>query len=170
MTQSPTRMTPSVIMTSHSLFDFVTLVVREHVFHNSGCNNLLFVFCVWFIFCGHKSNTNDKYYRQISLNLSISLAGHWVFLANCHLSLSWMCELDKLVDELQIQESHPDFRLWLSSSPHPEFPIAILQTGIKITTEPPRVRHMLNAQLSYFCSLVCCNERCLLFVFDCVSL
>ncbi|XP_056602033.1 dynein axonemal heavy chain 2 isoform X3 [Triplophysa dalaica] len=64
--------------------------------------------------------------------------GHWVFLANCHLSLSWMCELDKLVDELQIQESHPDFRLWLSSSPHPEFPIAILQTGIKITTEPPR--------------------------------
>uniref|UniRef100_A0A8C1Q525 Dynein, axonemal, heavy chain 2 n=1 Tax=Cyprinus carpio TaxID=7962 RepID=A0A8C1Q525_CYPCA len=65
--------------------------------------------------------------------------GHWVFLANCHLSLSWMCELDKLVDELQIQECHPDFRLWLSSSPHPEFPIAILQTGIKITTEPPRV-------------------------------
>nr|XP_055054184.1 LOW QUALITY PROTEIN: dynein axonemal heavy chain 2 [Misgurnus anguillicaudatus] len=64
--------------------------------------------------------------------------GHWVFLANCHLSLSWMCELDKLVDELQVQESHPDFRLWLSSSPHPEFPIAILQTGIKITTEPPR--------------------------------
>ncbi|TRY86535.1 hypothetical protein DNTS_031645, partial [Danionella cerebrum] len=64
--------------------------------------------------------------------------GHWVFLANCHLSLSWMCELDKLVDELQVQECHPDFRLWLSSSPHPEFPIAILQTGIKITTEPPR--------------------------------
>ncbi|XP_051578639.1 dynein axonemal heavy chain 2 [Myxocyprinus asiaticus] len=64
--------------------------------------------------------------------------GHWVFLANCHLSLSWMCELDKLVEELQVQESHPDFRLWLSSSPHPEFPIAILQMGIKITTEPPR--------------------------------
>uniref|UniRef100_A0A9J7YNX9 Dynein axonemal heavy chain 2 n=1 Tax=Cyprinus carpio carpio TaxID=630221 RepID=A0A9J7YNX9_CYPCA len=79
--------------------------------------------------------------------------GHWVFLANCHLSLSWMCELDKLVDELQIQECHPDFRLWLSSSPHPEFPIAILQTGIKITTEPPRVHiytllHMSESQFS----------------------
>ncbi|KAG9346625.1 hypothetical protein JZ751_006936 [Albula glossodonta] len=27
--------------------------------------------------------------------------GHWVFLANCHLSLSWMPQLDKLVEQLQ---------------------------------------------------------------------
>uniref|UniRef100_A0A3B4AHB3 Dynein axonemal heavy chain 2 n=1 Tax=Periophthalmus magnuspinnatus TaxID=409849 RepID=A0A3B4AHB3_9GOBI len=64
--------------------------------------------------------------------------GHWVFLANCHLSLSWMPELDKLVEQLQVEEPHPDFRLWLSSSPHPEFPITILQAGIKMTTEPPK--------------------------------
>ncbi|XP_076145705.1 dynein axonemal heavy chain 2 [Alosa pseudoharengus] len=64
--------------------------------------------------------------------------GHWVFLANCHLSLSWMPQLDKLVEQLQVEEPHPDFRLWLSSSPHPEFPIAILQAGIKMTTEPPK--------------------------------
>ncbi|XP_071375886.1 dynein axonemal heavy chain 2, partial [Centroberyx affinis] len=64
--------------------------------------------------------------------------GHWVFLANCHLSLSWMPELDKLVEQLQVQECHPNFRLWLSSSPHPDFPIAILQAGIKMTTEPPK--------------------------------
>ena len=65
--------------------------------------------------------------------------GNWVFLANCHLSLSWMPELDKLVEEkLQIQKPHSDFRLWLSSSPHPDFPIAILQAGIKMTTEPPK--------------------------------
>ncbi|CDQ86290.1 unnamed protein product [Oncorhynchus mykiss] len=65
-------------------------------------------------------------------------SGHWVFLANCHLCLSWMPQLDKLVEQLQVEEPHPDFRLWLSSSPHPDFPIAILQAGIKMTTEPPR--------------------------------
>ncbi|XP_043933259.1 dynein axonemal heavy chain 2 [Protopterus annectens] len=64
--------------------------------------------------------------------------GNWVFLANCHLSLSWMPQLDKLVEQLQVEEPHPDFRLWLSSSPHPEFPISILQAGIKMTTEPPK--------------------------------
>nr|XP_040043942.1 dynein heavy chain 2, axonemal isoform X1 [Gasterosteus aculeatus aculeatus] len=64
--------------------------------------------------------------------------GHWVFLANCHLSLSWMPELDKLVEQLQVQEPQSKFRLWLSSSPHPGFPITILQAGIKMTTEPPK--------------------------------
>ncbi|XP_062849650.1 dynein axonemal heavy chain 2 [Trichomycterus rosablanca] len=64
--------------------------------------------------------------------------GHWVFLANCHLSLSWMPQLDKLVEQLQVEDPHPNFRLWLSSSPHPDFPIAILQAGIKMTTEPPK--------------------------------
>eukprot|EP00794_Sanderia_malayensis_P010712 gene10712-11859_t len=64
--------------------------------------------------------------------------GNWVFLANCHLSLSWMPQLDKLVEQLQIERPHEDFRLWLSSSPHPEFPISILQSGIKMTTEPPK--------------------------------
>ena len=65
--------------------------------------------------------------------------GRWVFLANCHLSLSWMPHFNKLVEEeLQIKAPHKDFRLWLSSSPHPEFPIAILQAGIKMTTEPPK--------------------------------
>nr|XP_028557519.1 dynein heavy chain 2, axonemal isoform X1 [Podarcis muralis]XP_028557522.1 dynein heavy chain 2, axonemal isoform X1 [Podarcis muralis] len=63
--------------------------------------------------------------------------GNWVFLANCHLSLSWMPQLDKLVEQLQVEEPHPSFRLWLSSSPHPDFPISILQAGIKMTTEPP---------------------------------
>nr|XP_008509230.1 PREDICTED: dynein heavy chain 2, axonemal-like isoform X3 [Equus przewalskii] len=66
------------------------------------------------------------------------IQGHWVFLANCHLSLSWMPNLDKLVEQLQVEDPHPSFRLWLSSSPHPDFPISILQAGIKMTTEPPK--------------------------------
>ncbi|XP_072759448.1 dynein axonemal heavy chain 2 [Anoplolepis gracilipes] len=65
--------------------------------------------------------------------------GFWVFLANCHLSLSWMPKLDKIVEKLgSSQTLHPRFRLWLSSSPTPQFPISILQAGIKMTTEPPK--------------------------------
>ncbi|XP_076240945.1 dynein heavy chain 2, axonemal kl-2 [Calliopsis andreniformis] len=65
--------------------------------------------------------------------------GAWVFLANCHLSLSWMPKLDKIVETLGSSKTiHPQFRLWLSSSPTPQFPISILQAGIKMTTEPPK--------------------------------
>ncbi|TYZ61865.1 hypothetical protein PybrP1_000798 [[Pythium] brassicae (nom. inval.)] len=67
-------------------------------------------------------------------------AGNWVFLANCHLMLSWAPALEKLIDTFcsPAAQVNPHFRLWLSSDPNPNFPIAILQRGIKMTTEPPR--------------------------------
>jgi dynein heavy chain, axonemal len=61
-----------------------------------------------------------------------------VFLANCHLMTSWLPSLDKIVEGLRARKPHPNFRLWLSSSPSPAFPIAILQRGLKMTTEPPK--------------------------------
>jgi dynein heavy chain len=66
--------------------------------------------------------------------------GNWVFLANCHLNLSWLPDLAKIVEKMAIQKPapHPDFRLWLSSDPTPQFPIALLQTSVKMTTEPPK--------------------------------
>ena len=64
--------------------------------------------------------------------------GSWVFLANCHLSISYMPTLDKIIESIAVDKPHPDFRLWLSSSPHPNFPISILQAGLKMTTEPPK--------------------------------
>lgn len=64
--------------------------------------------------------------------------GSWVFLANCHLMTSWLPQLDKLIEALESKAPHESFRLWLSSSPSPQFPIAILQRSIKMTTEPPK--------------------------------
>ena len=68
--------------------------------------------------------------------------GTWTLLANCHLMLSWMPQLEKAVeaycDEDTNGKIHPNFRLWLSSSPNPQFPITLLQRGVKMTTEPPR--------------------------------
>jgi len=65
--------------------------------------------------------------------------GNWVLLANCHLSIRWLPVLENMVMALRERKDvHPGFRLWLSSDPTPKFPIALLQSSIKITTEPPR--------------------------------
>jgi dynein heavy chain len=64
--------------------------------------------------------------------------GTWVCLQNCHLALSWMPQLQALVDGLESFEPAAGFRLWLTSYPSPSFPVGIVQRCIKIATELPR--------------------------------
>jgi len=65
--------------------------------------------------------------------------GGWVLLQNCHLAASWMPNLQKICNGLQVGENvKREFRLWLTSAPTLDFPVQILQNGIKMTLEPPR--------------------------------
>jgi dynein heavy chain len=66
------------------------------------------------------------------------VTGDWVVLLNCHLSVSWMPTLEMIVENMDPAKIHAEFRLWLTSMPSEAFPRSVLQSGLKITKEPPK--------------------------------
>ncbi|XP_030637646.1 dynein heavy chain 11, axonemal [Chanos chanos] len=70
-----------------------------------------------------------------------SKEGHWVILQNIHLVAKWLGSLEKLLERC-CEDSHPDYRVFMSAEPSPTpqehiIPQGILENSIKITNEPP---------------------------------
>ncbi|KAM7067437.1 dynein axonemal heavy chain 9 [Molossus nigricans] len=71
--------------------------------------------------------------------------GHWVILQNIHLVAKWLSTLEKKLEE-HSENSHPEFRVFISAEPAPSreghiIPQGILENSIKITSEPPTGMH-----------------------------
>eukprot|EP01038_Epipyxis_sp_PR26KG_P006437 gene6437-8857_t len=66
--------------------------------------------------------------------------GSWVLLQNCHLGLDFIDSLEDLLLKLRQPDSNcsPDFRLFITTEPHPKFSIGLLQMSTKVTNEPPK--------------------------------
>jgi dynein heavy chain len=64
--------------------------------------------------------------------------GKWVILQNCHVYPSWMPALERLCENFDATTINSKFRLWLTSYPSEDFPVSLLQNGIKLTKEPPK--------------------------------
>lgn len=91
-----------------------------------------------FLFCKHVKIGMDRkmiktFLRQSALELleNAVTRGQWLVLQNCHLLLSFTRELEKTLENIGMP--HPDFRLWLTTDPNPNFPIGILQQSLKGT-------------------------------------
>lgn len=65
------------------------------------------------------------------------MTGGWVVLQNCHLDLDFMAKMEDILNPKNVVP-HEDFRLWITCEPHNEFPLGLLQMGIKVTNEPPK--------------------------------
>ncbi|CAE8597984.1 unnamed protein product [Polarella glacialis] len=76
--------------------------------------------------------------------------GHWVMLQNIHLMPSWCVELEKKLDVFAVENSHPNFRVFLSADPNKGIPIGILERSIKLTNEPPQGM-LANLRRSFAC-------------------
>ena len=89
----------------------------------------------------------EQEYHQISMGqgqedrarkaiTSAILKGHWLMLQNCHLCLEFCEEL--IVTMVDTDEMHRNFKLWLTTDFHKDFPIGLLQISHKFTNEPPQ--------------------------------
>jgi len=73
--------------------------------------------------------------RAAELISSSARDGNWIMLQNCHLLPSWLSELEKILEDLA--DVHEDYRLWLTTEPVDSFPLGVLQSSLKVVTEPP---------------------------------
>jgi len=75
--------------------------------------------------------------------------GHWLSIKNLHLATNWLSSLDEQLQS--ITDKHADFRLWLTTEPHPRFSTILAQSCLKVTYEVSIFFHIFSSFFSFFC-------------------
>jgi len=91
----------------------------------------------------------EGYGTAESFIATASKRGTWVMLKNCHLCTEWL--EDTLVKTIQGLQSHPDFRMFITSEISPKLPTALLQISDIIVAESPTG---IKASISRFFSSI----------------
>ncbi len=97
--------------------------------------------------CAKRVVGEDKYH-QVAMGqgqADIALAaireaakvGGWVTLKNIHLVTAWLHALEAELSSDHMASPHPDFRLWLTTEPHPKMPPVLVRSCLKVTYEAP---------------------------------
>jgi dynein heavy chain, axonemal len=76
-------------------------------------------------------------YRAITAAIT---NGSWVLIQNAHLGLQFMESLEEILIRLRQPDAvySQDFRLFITTEPHPKFSIGLLQMSLKVTNESPK--------------------------------
>ena len=81
----------------------------------------------------------DQWPLTHSLLLDMARVGGWVYIANTHLNLGGIPQLEKTMDDIKVmkQNNNNNFRIIIPTNPHQNYPISLLQRYNKITFELP---------------------------------
>ena len=87
----------------------------------------------------HPARTEAAFCANSSFSLDPLAAKErtWVLLQNCELMLELMDEMEQIIGKYKETYLDPNFRLFITALPHPEFPLGLLQMSTKVTNEPP---------------------------------
>ncbi|XP_066246851.1 dynein axonemal heavy chain 7-like [Euwallacea similis] len=62
----------------------------------------------------------------------------WVLLENCHLAPNWLWELERVLEGMDFENTHENFRLFLSIDSSVEVPLEMIQNCVKVVWENQR--------------------------------
>ena len=79
----------------------------------------------------------DQWPLTHQLLMDMAKVGGWVYVANTHLTLQGIPQFEKTLDDIKAMRPHDNFRIIISTNPHQNYPISLLQRCNKITFELP---------------------------------